>query len=98
MEEISAGGVEFLQLFAAALRHDDVAQVAIGGNDLLAIVRCVVAVMASETAGGKFMADVVRMDAPVRLHFRKEVLLVNFRGCGNNPVNAGLLGVNGMQA
>ncbi|HXM05729.1 MAG TPA: hypothetical protein VN939_24150, partial [Chthoniobacterales bacterium] len=70
MEKIVAAGVKLLQLIIATLRQNDVALVAIVSRDLLPVIGLVVAVVTAETAGPGFVANVVRMDTPVGLHFR----------------------------
>src|SRR5580658_1809602 len=98
VEKIIASRIELLQLFAAALRQNNMTQVAIGGNDLLSIIRFVISVVATEATGRDFVADVVRVNAPVGLHFGKEIVLINLLRFGNQPVYASRFGVNGAQA
>jgi hypothetical protein len=70
--EIVASRIELFQLFAAALRQNDVTQVATGGNYLLAVIRRVIAVMATETARRDFVADMVSKDhRPVLISGKK---------------------------
>lgn len=91
--EVVAIGFELLQLLAAALRQNDVAQVAIGGNHLLSIRSRVIAVVATEASGRNFVADVVRVNPPVGFHFREKIRPVNLLRRRDQPVNAGQLGI-----
>ena len=47
------------------------------GDGLLAIGSFVIAVVTTETAGGFFVADVVRIGAPIGFHFREQVRFEN---------------------
>ena len=68
-----------------ALSEQRVARVAITGSHALAVGRLVLGVMTAETAGPILVADVVRIDAPVRLALgengrRKDLLHLGDRG------------------
>src|SRR6185295_802102 len=77
VEEGVALRAEFLQIRPAALREDGVAGVAVAGFDRLFTVGSFVkTVVTTKTAGPVFMADVVRVSAPVFLHLREKVLLI----------------------
>ena len=70
--------VQFLELFAATLRENEVARVAITRCDrLLAIGRFVSAVMTTETAIPVFVTNIVGMRAPVGLHLGEEILAID---------------------
>ena len=65
-------------MFAAALREDEVARVAITRcNRLVAIGRFVIAIMTTETAIPVFVSNVVGMGAPAGLHLGEEILAID---------------------
>src|ERR1051325_844085 len=78
MKKRVAVSVQFLELFAAALRENKVARITITGRDrLFAISSFVIAIMTTETAIPVFVTNVVGMGAPVGLHLGKEILAIN---------------------
>src|ERR1039458_3804403 len=77
MFELRSLGRELVQLRAVALRQDRVAGVAVIGFDgTLAVGRLVEAIMAPETPGPVFVADVVRIGLPTGFHLGEEIVLV----------------------
>src|SRR5690348_6900956 len=70
---------QLVELAAAPLGENEVASVAVVPlNDALAVEALMLAVMTPETAWPVFMPDVVRVNAPVGLHFRKEIVPIDF--------------------
>ena len=87
-------GRQLLQFRAAALGEDGMAGIAVVGLDgLFAVVGLVRAVMAAETAGPEHVAEVVRIHAPVGLHFRKEIVRVNPLQRGDGRFDARIVGI-----
>jgi len=77
MFEFLPGGRNLQKLGGVALRNNGVAGSAIAGGNLFAQSNCgMVAVVAAETTGPIFMANIFRIGAPIRFHFRKEILPV----------------------
>jgi len=88
MVKLLAGCIELFQLLAAALCQDGVAQVAIGGDHLFSVIGHVVAIVAPETTVGNLVANVIWMNPPIGLHFRKKILPINMLGLGHDAFNA----------
>ena len=92
MEKRVAVGVQFLELFAAALCEDEVTRVAITSCDrLCAIGGLVIAIMTTETAIPVFVTNVIGMRAPVGLHLGEEILAIDCLRFRNESI--GLRGV-----
>src|SRR6185369_14302743 len=73
--ELLTVGRELIEFSSAALGQDRMARVAVVGLDnLLSIRRLVVAIMTAETTSPVLVANVVRIDRPVGLHFREKVV------------------------
>lgn len=71
-------GIQFLELFAAALREDEMARIAVTGRDrVFAIGGFVIAIMTTETAIPIFVTNIIRVSTPVSLHLGKEILAIN---------------------
>src|ERR1035441_11043795 len=94
MLEWLAGGRELQQLVTAALRQDGVAGVAVVGFDgPRAVFSLVIAVVATEAAGPVFVADVVGINLPTRLHLREEIVPVQLLDDINDRADARLVGI-----
>src|SRR5436190_4825468 len=78
VEESVALRAELAELAGAALRENRVTGIAIAGrNHFLSARRLVHSVVAAEAAGPVLVADVVRIRAPVGLHFREKIPPIN---------------------
>ena len=78
MKKRVAVGVQFLELFAVALRKDEVTRVAVTGCDrLCAIGRLVIAIMTTESAIPVSVSNVVGMGAPAGLHLGEEIFAID---------------------
>src|ERR1700690_1996838 len=92
-EGLAARG-HLLHLLTAALGQNGVAGVAVIGFDgFFAILGLVVAVVTAGTAGPDHVADVVRIDTPVGLHFGKEIVAVNLLHHRDDVTNARFIGI-----
>lgn len=89
MFELLPSGRDLVQLGATALRQDSVTGIAIIGFDgTLAVGSLVQAVVAPEAARPVFMADVVGIDIPTRLHLGEEVVRIDLLHGGNRRPDA----------
>lgn len=81
MFEFLAFGSELREFGAAALRKNRVASVAVAGRDFFCgFANCfVLIVVATEASGPIFVANVLGVLAPVSLHVREEIFLVDIR-------------------
>ena len=78
MKKRIAVSVQFLELFAAALREDQMARVTITRrNRFLAISRLVIAIMTTETAVPILVTNIVGMRTPIGFHLGKEILAID---------------------
>ena len=94
MLECLAGGRELQEFRPIALRQDGVAGVAVVGLDgSFAIFSLVIAVVATEAAGPVFVADVVGINLPTRLHLREEIVPVQLLDDINDRADARLVGI-----
>jgi len=74
VEEGMALGTEFFQVGTGALGEDCVAGVAVAGSDgALAVGGFMQSIVTTEAPRPIFVVDVVRVGAPISLHFREKV-------------------------
>src|ERR1035438_9829582 len=92
VNEFLATGRERVHFLADPLREDGVAGVAVIGLDgQLLVFGLVPAVVTTETAGPDHMAEVVRINAPVGLHFGEEIIAVNLLHRRDDVADAGII-------
>lgn len=98
VEEGVTFGVELLEISAAALCKDGVAEITVvGGNGFFAVGGFVVAIVAAETAGPFLVADMIWVSAPIGLHFGEEIRFEDSVSSGDYFVDLRLLRVLGLQ-
>ena len=94
VHEIVALGIHLIEFLAAALGKNEMARLAVARLDRhLSIGRVVFAVVATEAAIPVFVADEIRVRAPIKFHFREKVVSIDGLRLMDDWVSLGRVGI-----